>query len=66
MKELLKRFLDIKIIIATLTNITVVLLGMNVINKDQFDVLNTLLIAVLGIATQFFGVIAQPNSTKIK
>lgn len=63
MKEFFKKFLDVKIATATITNILGFILMFNYINQDQFELLNTLGVSIISILSQT-GIMSVPNSNK--
>lgn len=61
--EYLKRLLDVKILLATLSNILAILFILKVVNTDQVEVINSIIALVVSTLTQV-GILSQPNSTK--
>ena len=61
--EILKRFLDVKILLATIANILTILFVLKVVNQDQIEIINTIVTLVVSTLTQI-GILTQPNSTK--
>lgn len=61
--EYLKRLLDVKIFLSTISNIVAILFLLKFVNTDQIEVINSIATLIAGTLNQI-GIMSQPNSTK--